>query len=209
MAFFSLSHIFILVALVTVIITRRELHSVSILLGLCVCEVICRVLKKASKHPRPTVDFTFGREEFGMPSSHAAFATWVATYVILHCLFRCSGYNTVIRYSIALSVFIFSAVVPYSRVYLHYHYTEQVVAGMGLGVVLSMAWFTFTVKILQPHVFPWLEQVHVVEMLYFKDSSSTQNVLAVEWQESRLRRGMELRVTALKRAKCSTKSKDS
>ena len=53
MALFSLSHVFVLMALGSAIVLRRELHSISIFVGLCVCELLCRVLKKSLKNPRP------------------------------------------------------------------------------------------------------------------------------------------------------------
>jgi hypothetical protein len=107
-ALLSLSHLFILVGIATLVAFRRELHCLSIFAGLCVCEGLCRVLKKTVRETRPQGalarlsicwalisphvvqgDFVFPRDEYGMPSSHSAFAWWLAMYTVLHCVWRC------------------------------------------------------------------------------------------------------------------------
>lgn len=53
MALFSLCHIFVLALIGSSILLRRELHTIFVFGGLCLCELLMRITKKSFKHPRP------------------------------------------------------------------------------------------------------------------------------------------------------------
>ena len=130
-------------------------------------------------------EFIFPRDEYGMPSSHSAFGFWVATYVLLQCFWRGGGYSQTFRVSVSVGAVLFAFSVAFSRCYLLYHFPEQAVAGACFGLVLSGAWFWLTVALLQPKIFPWVEELTIARWLLLKDSSGTDGILEVEYHESR------------------------
>jgi len=132
-----------------------------------------------------------------MPSSHSAFGWWIATYVVLQCFGVSRPSMTMaFRSVVSAGAVVFACGVSFSRVYLLYHFKGQVVAGASFGALQSALWFALTVSLLQPKVFPWVEELAVSRWLLLKDSSSTDGVLEVEYMAQRERRGLSLRVVA-------------
>lgn len=66
-----------------------------------------------------------------MPSAHAQFGFFFATYLSLHHPRR---YRVLLLFPIA-------AAIAASRVYLGYHYVSQVLAGSLFGLVMGAVWF--------------------------------------------------------------------
>lgn len=110
------------------------------------------VVKRALRHPRPraTCELLGNCHKWGMPSSHSqvmGFAVSMALQYHFHrrSLRRGHGQNS--RQSYPLEVFELSALcalacgVACGRVYLGYHSTLQVVAGLILGVMHALVWF--------------------------------------------------------------------
>ncbi|KAG9304530.1 hypothetical protein G9A89_020094 [Geosiphon pyriformis] len=80
-AYITLAPIAILVAYVTTIMARREVAAILILIGQLACESFNAILKAWLKEKRPTDNL---RDSYGMPSSHAQFMAFWATYSILY-----------------------------------------------------------------------------------------------------------------------------
>jgi hypothetical protein len=51
--------------------------------------------------------------------------------------------------------------------------------------------FWLTTSVLQPVIFPFLEECWIMRLLRFKDSNTTSCVLEIEYHESRKRRGLD------------------
>jgi dolichyldiphosphatase len=91
-----------------------------------------------------------------MPSSHAQFVAFFATYLSLFLLFRHDPHNhphkssthapTPLwqRFGLAVGVIGVAAAVALSRVYLNYHTPKQVNVGCIAGISCGVAWFLVT-----------------------------------------------------------------
>ncbi|KAJ3094804.1 hypothetical protein HK100_006013 [Physocladia obscura] len=85
MALLSLTPVFLMVSYATIICARRDLYAAAACAGQLLGELINDVLKNIFREPRPT---TFLGSGYGMPSSHAQFMAYFATFVILHLQLR-------------------------------------------------------------------------------------------------------------------------
>ncbi|KAI8620546.1 PAP2 superfamily-domain-containing protein [Chytriomyces sp. MP71] len=171
LALTALFPIFIMVSYATLIAARRDLYLASVCLGQLLGEVFNIALKRLIRQPRPT---TFLGNGYGMPSSHAQFMSYFATFVVLHLylrsvsvqlcfqpahsMIRCtdahanrtSYKNPLWKHMVTFGVIGVAGVVAFSRVYLHYHTTTQVLAGIQIGAILGLSWYIFTTRFLLP-----------------------------------------------------------
>mmetsp|Transcript_13517 Transcript_13517/g.15161 ORF Transcript_13517/g.15161 Transcript_13517/m.15161 type:complete len:170 (+) Transcript_13517:125-634(+) len=92
------------------------------------------ILKNIFQQPRPSLACV---TSFGMPSGHATSAGVVfVTIFTLHTIGRVKSIKFTIFYCLLMIL------QAYSRIYLHYHTQEQVLAGFTLGVSLGMILIT-------------------------------------------------------------------
>lgn len=186
LAITSLIPLMIVVGFVTLVIFRRDLHTISFFVGTLLNEVINWVLKHIIREFRPCR----GREalytEYGMPSSHSQFMWFFATYAAFFLLIRIHHVinSTVLdnawKYVITLGLFWSALAVSYSRVYLQYHTLLQVVYGGLLGILLACIWFTVTQFVLTP-LFPTIAAWPISEFFMIRDSTLIPNVLWFEY----------------------------
>jgi dolichyldiphosphatase len=122
LALISLTPIFVMVVLTTLIIVdRHRKTSIKLLIGLILNETVNKIMKRLIAQPRPVSDLhTNG---YGMPSAHAQFAAFTFIYL----------FKTKIQYLVGL----WTVLVAVSRVHLQYHTQLQVVIGIVVGSVLS------------------------------------------------------------------------
>ncbi|XP_032905236.1 dolichyldiphosphatase 1 isoform X2 [Amblyraja radiata] len=158
LAYLSLVPVFILFGFVTLIVFKRELHSISFLCGLVLNEILNWVIKNVIKEPRPCQGahrnlFT----EYGMPSSHSQFIWFFSIYSLLFL---------------------------YLRVYLMYHSWSQVIYGVIAGGVMGATWFIFTQEILTP-LFPRIASWPISEFFLIRDTSLIPNILWFEYTVTR------------------------
>ena len=138
LALITLAPIFCIVAYATLIVARRQLHTVWVLAGQLINEVINYVLKHVIREPRPAGCHL---TNYGMPSSHSQFMAYLAVTVLLWSIRRARFQNDVIAKIILNAAFCgLCALVMYSRVALGYHTTEQVAAGAACGVTFGLIW---------------------------------------------------------------------
>uniref|UniRef100_T1IY84 Dolichyldiphosphatase n=1 Tax=Strigamia maritima TaxID=126957 RepID=T1IY84_STRMM len=190
MAVSSLSPLVILVGFVTLIIFRRDLHTITFFCGTLLNEAVNWVLKHIIRESRPCR----GREvlftEYGMPSSHSQFMWFFATYVAffmlirLHQISNSSFMDNAWKYFVTLCVFWSALTVSYGRVYLQYHTWTQVVSGALLGGVLGCLWFAVMQLILTP-LFPMVALWPICEFLMIRDSTLIPNVMWFEYTNHR------------------------
>ncbi|XP_047624599.1 dolichyldiphosphatase 1 isoform X4 [Phacochoerus africanus] len=89
LAYLSLSPIFVIVGFVTLIIFKRELHTISFLGGLALNEGVNWLIKHVVQEPRPCggPHVAVGTK-YGMPSSHSQFMWFFSVYSFLFLYLR-------------------------------------------------------------------------------------------------------------------------
>ncbi|TPX74706.1 hypothetical protein CcCBS67573_g04020 [Chytriomyces confervae] len=147
LALTALFPIFIMVSYATLIAARRDVYLASVCLGQLLGEAFNLGLKRIVKEPRPT---TFLGGDYGMPSSHAQFMAYFATFSVLHLHLRTSYKNPIWKHVLSLGTVLIAGLVAFSRVYLHYHTATQVLAGIQIGTILGLVWYLFSTRILLP-----------------------------------------------------------
>ncbi|XP_064435405.1 dolichyldiphosphatase 1 isoform X4 [Mirounga angustirostris] len=89
LAYLSLSPVFVIVGFVTLIIFKRELHTISFLGGLALNEGVNWLIKHVIQEPRPCggPHMAVGTK-YGMPSSHSQFMWFFSVYSFLFLYLR-------------------------------------------------------------------------------------------------------------------------
>ncbi|ERL83645.1 hypothetical protein D910_00789, partial [Dendroctonus ponderosae] len=157
-ALISLAPFGIAAGFVALILFRRDLHTVTFFLGTICSEALNYILKHLICEKRP-----LHREdvhvEYGMPSSHAQFVSFFASYIMYFVFIRLHhmNNNTIIenisKILIIVSSMTVAVLVCISRIYLHYHTVSQVLWGVIVGFLFATAWFALTSLVLTP-LFP-------------------------------------------------------
>ncbi|KAL7980855.1 hypothetical protein Chor_002009 [Crotalus horridus] len=136
LAYLSLSPIFIIVGFITLIVFKRELHTISFLGGLCFNEGVNWLIKNIVQEQRPCPEVHLSvYSKYAMPSSHSQFIWFFSIYSFLFL---------------------------YLRVYLLYHTWSQVVYGGFVGSFMAALWFLFTQEILTP-LFPRIAACYLTQ----------------------------------------------
>jgi dolichyldiphosphatase len=154
----TLSPIFIIVIYGFLILTNPNIKNIMIIIGQFINLVINHILKKILKQPRP-VDCEL--DSYGMPSNHSQFIIFIGIIYIKHLyndicykneqLIITSNQKLINKiqfqiYKSKLFIFIIiigSFLVCYSRVYLNYHTSFQVIIGTLLGLLMGFIWILF------------------------------------------------------------------
>ncbi|GCB65548.1 hypothetical protein scyTo_0009967 [Scyliorhinus torazame] len=155
LAYLSLVPVFILFGFVTLIVFKRELHSISFLCGLVLNESFNWVIKNIIKEPRPMHQTNNAR-----------------------CL------DLLWRHILSICLLTVAFLVSYSRVYLMYHSWSQVIYGIIAGGVMGAIWFIFTQEVLTP-LFPKIASWPVSEFFLIRDTSLIPNILWFEYTVTR------------------------
>lgn len=197
LALASLSPFVVLIAFVTLIVFRRDLHTITFLLGLIFNEIVNIILKYIIQEPRPLHRNSRNISvPYGMPSSHSQFMWFFTIYVLCFVIIRLRYSNSVYKYAsywksfAVFSSLILTSIVSYSRIYLLYHTWNQILFGALIGSILAGIWFVITQFILTP-LFPIVTQWSVSEILLIRDTTLIPNILWFEYthcrQETRAR----------------------
>ncbi|XP_022085409.1 dolichyldiphosphatase 1-like [Acanthaster planci] len=193
LAYISLAPVIILVGFATLILFRREIHTITFLCGILFNEFVNWITKHIIKEPRPArgnQEMLFS--EYGMPSSHSQFMWFFAVYVVLFIYVRLglqqhsstSLLELVWKHCLAIGTTVLALIVSFSRVYLAYHTVRQVVCGALLGTILAVPWFAFNEVFLTP-LYPRVVSLRVAEILMVRDSTLIPNVLWFEYTNAR------------------------
>lgn len=178
-AYITLSPLAIVVAYATTIIARRELTSINMFVGQLACEFLNALLKKLLKEKRPIDKLGDG---YGMPSSHAQFIAYFTTFSILYLYTRITFSQNLWKFPITLSLIILLISVSYSRIYLNYHTTKQVLVGNIFGMSFALIWFILTEYILRSFgVFKLIVESSLAKFFYLRDCSYIPNIIKVEY----------------------------
>ncbi|OXB69123.1 hypothetical protein ASZ78_009599 [Callipepla squamata] len=184
LAYLSLGPIFIIVGFVTLIIFKRELHTISFLGGLAFNEGVNWLIKNVIREPRPCEEaHSTVTTKYGMPSSHSQFMWFFSVYSFLFLYLRTwvspVEHHTYSCLNACLVTFLFPC-----RVYLLYHTWSQVLYGGVAGSVMAIAWFAFTQEILTP-LFPRIAAWPISEFFLIRDTSLIPNILWFEYTVTR------------------------
>ena len=116
-------------------------------IAVLLCDKISVLIKILVERPRPThnpeiadlvhIVNNYRGGDFGFVSSHAANVFGVATFLA----------NQFKHYKWSLFLFVWAAVVAYSRVYLGVHYPLDIICGAVLGVLIGIQCYAFKVRI--------------------------------------------------------------
>ncbi|XP_006640716.1 dolichyldiphosphatase 1 [Lepisosteus oculatus] len=191
LAYSSLLPIFILVSFVTLIVFKRELHTISFFGGLVLNEGVNWVLKHIFREPRPCEGaHTTLTTEYGMPSSHSQFIWFFFIYSFLFLYLRMHQTNNarclelLWRHILSICLLTVALSVSYSRVYLLYHSWSQVIYGGVAGSIIGAVWFFITQELLTP-LFPKIAAWPVSEFFLIRDTSLIPNILWFEYTVTR------------------------
>ncbi|KAJ8961196.1 hypothetical protein NQ318_008879, partial [Aromia moschata] len=174
---------------IALILFRRDLHTITFFLGTLCSEALNYCLKHTICEARPLRrDDIF--IEYGMPSSHAQFVWFFATYVIYFVFIRLHhmNNNTIIenlsKFLIISSSLIMAILVCISRIYLEYHTFWQVLCGAVVGILFATFWFALTYLVFTP-LFPQVVTWKISEILLLRDTTLIPNVLWFEYTNTR------------------------
>ncbi|XP_056394756.1 dolichyldiphosphatase 1 isoform X3 [Hyla sarda] len=191
LAYLSLGPVVILISFVTLIIFKRELHTISFLGGLVMNEGVNWLIKNIVREPRPCEGtHTTVTTEYGLPSSHSQFMWFFSVYSFLFLYLRMHQTNNarfldlLWRHVLSLCLLTAACLVSYSRVYLMYHSWSQVTYGAVAGSILAIAWFAITQEILTP-LFPRIASWPISEFFLIRDTSLIPNILWFEYTVTR------------------------
>lgn len=188
LAISSLTPIAIIVGFITLILFRRDLHTIMFFVGALLNEAINLIMKKIIAEPRPLLRKSL-YTEYGMPSSHSQMMWFFSSYSILFLIFRLRHINSSVleliwKVVVALALVAAAIVVSYSRVYLLYHSWSQVMWGAVIGLALGTCWFTLTHLVLTPF-FPIVASWRISERLMIRDTSLIPNIMWFEYTHAR------------------------
>jgi len=187
---------FLVVAFITLILFRRELHTIGYFLGILLNEIVNHLLKHTFRQSRPCRVWGGNlHEKFGMPSSHSQFMAFFATYITFFTYIRLryprsEKYNEdvisgLVKNLLVLSSLTVTLFVAYGRVYLYYHTVDQVLAGLLVGCITGTIWFLIMHLLLTP-LFPTIANTKLAELLLVRDSTNIPNILWFEYTSSRI-----------------------
>jgi dolichyldiphosphatase len=149
LALVTLSPILLMAAYASLVVQTREILIVNMWAGQMACEGLNWVLKSIIQEDRP--DLTLGTG-YGFPSSHSQWMGYFASYLILHVLYRHrfepSGFGALVdtlwRLCVYAVLISWAGAVAYSRYSLGYHAPNQVLWGLGIGVIFGTGWYYVT-----------------------------------------------------------------
>ncbi|XP_067279875.1 dolichyldiphosphatase 1 [Pseudorasbora parva] len=190
LACMSLLPIAVLVGFVTLIVFKRELHTISFFGGLIMNEGLNWMLKHIVQEPRPCGGHSSVTTEYGMPSSHSQFIWFFVVYFFLFLYLRMHQTNNarcvelLWRHILSIVLLAVAMSVSYSRVYLLYHTWSQVIYGGVAGIVMGVVWFFITQEVLTP-LFPKIAAWPISEFFLVRDTSLIPNILWFEYTVTR------------------------
>lgn len=189
LAFISLTPFGIGAGFLSLILFRRDLHTITFFFGTLFNEALNYFLKHTICEQRPIIRNNVF-VEYGMPSSHSQFVWFFTTYVVYFVFIRLHHMNnnniieTMSKILILSTSFIMSLLVSFSRVYLQYHTFSQVFWGAVAGATFATFWFALTYIVFTP-LFPQIVSWRISEILLLRDTTLIPNVLWFEYTNTR------------------------
>ncbi|KAF9532964.1 hypothetical protein CPB83DRAFT_589943 [Crepidotus variabilis] len=122
--------------------------------GAIFCSLSVKVIKRLVKQPRPPPTARKLKKTYGMPSTHSAAISYLATYIVLASMFLpvhpSFPPSINIRLLAPVVALPWAVAVVMSRLWLGHHTVPQVLAGASYGVALASVWFSIWKNVLSP-----------------------------------------------------------
>ncbi|GEQ68510.1 hypothetical protein JCM33374_g2178 [Metschnikowia sp. JCM 33374] len=170
---FSLFPIYVMVFYTSWFLVTREIQPVITVGGHLINELLNSVIKHSVKQPRPEFHRNFGDGSsslsHGMPSAHSQFMGFYASYYLCVVLLQ-TPCTTLHKVGMAVFLVGSSICVAFSRVYLQYHTTPQVVVGLSVGVVWGLVYFVASSLVREVGLVDWVLSWRLVRYFSIKDS---------------------------------------
>ncbi len=179
----SLLPVFVLSALLTLLLSRRDLATAALLAGQLLNEVLNHALKAllAVPRPQPSRHAAFDAQSpLAMPSDHAQFAFFAAVSLLLWAP-RHWHTGAVWRALACGAALLAALAVAAGRVYLGYHSLAQVAAGAGVGAAFAAAWFAVVERALRPR-FARVAAWQIARWAWVRDLTHVRNALKLEYE---------------------------
>ncbi|KAI9698027.1 MAG: hypothetical protein M1836_004380 [Candelina mexicana] len=184
------------VVYVTLIWSTREIEILLMFAGQMGCEALNFLLKRWIKEERPR---QMNGKGYGMPSSHAQYATFFSLSLSLFLLFRHSPHPTTThtpttraeRILLSILALCGAGAVAASRIYLNYHTPRQVLVGCLAGAVSAILWFAFIEILRRTGWIAWGLDTQLARMLRMRDLVVGEDLVDagwVRWEERRRRK---------------------
>lgn len=171
---FSLLPIYTMVFYTSWFLLTREIEPVIVVGGHLVGEITNKIIKRIVKQPRPDFHKEFGSGSYslsyGMPLAHSQFMGFFAAYFVCIVLFKISHFQTSQKLIGCLVLIISSVLVAFSRVYLYYHTTQQVLVGALFGAMLGLIYFVIIAIARDVGFIDWILSCPILRYFYIKDS---------------------------------------
>ncbi|XP_022258931.1 dolichyldiphosphatase 1-like [Limulus polyphemus] len=186
LALMSLLPLVIISGFVTLILFRRDLHTISFFLGTVVNELVNLVLKHLIKEARPCRGgFVLNVEKVPFFVSKRGVLNFYFYFLFrLHHANNCSPLEHAWKFMAVTGGFGAAMAVSYSRIYLQYHTWLQVLCGSAIGVIVAAAWFGVTQFLLTP-LFPVIMSWPISEFLMIRDTTLIPNIMWFEYTQHR------------------------
>uniref|UniRef100_A0A3P8U269 Dolichyldiphosphatase n=1 Tax=Amphiprion percula TaxID=161767 RepID=A0A3P8U269_AMPPE len=146
LAYISLLPVAILVGFVTLIVFKRELHTISFFGGLLLNEIVNWLLKNILREPRPCAGaHSTLYSEYGMPSNHSQFIWFFVVYFFLFLYLRMHQTNNarcvdlLWRHILSIILLGMALSVCYSRPISEYFLVRDT------SLIPNILWFEYTV----------------------------------------------------------------
>ncbi|KAL6855767.1 PAP2 domain-containing protein [Trichoderma novae-zelandiae] len=189
----------------TLIFSTREAEICLAFAGQLACEALNFLLKRLIKEERPRRIHGKG---YGMPSSHAQFVAFWSVSLALFLIVRHKPrpqqrsesspssssprnkvweggrpWSLVERLAVSLAGALVAAATAWSRIYLNYHTTKQVAAGVAAGVVFALVWFVATEILRRTGWLAWGLELPPAKMLRIRDLVVEEDMCQAGWEK--------------------------
>ncbi|KAG5725055.1 Dolichyldiphosphatase 1 [Termitomyces sp. T112] len=142
LALITLSPILLMASYAALAVQSREYIIIVMWAGQLASEGFNWLLKHVMKEARPG---GIGNG-YGFPSSHSQYMAYFGSFLMCHMYFRHRFATTGVlffdqlwRSAVYLGLIVWPSLVAYSRYYLGYHSTSQVLWGVGIGILLGIS----------------------------------------------------------------------
>lgn len=157
MIFWSLVPYMLMIVLVASFLFAADTTSLSFAFLLAFIAIVNEGLFKhiLSEHRPKGSCLYFG--SYGLPSGHAATSIGTLSYALLEVWIEQPNVTLARKALFTFVSLFFLAPVPYSRVYLHDHFGDQVGIGSAVGFSVAVLWFLFMYKIARTRIDSWID----------------------------------------------------
>ncbi|KAH7152399.1 hypothetical protein B0J13DRAFT_619960 [Dactylonectria estremocensis] len=184
----------------TLVLFTREVEVALMFAGQLACEAINFALKRLIKEERPRRIHGKG---YGMPSSHAQFVAFWCVSLALFLLVRHrppkvlpgrvdssvhQPWSFVERLAISAAGVAIAGATAWSRIYLNYHTTKQVLVGCTAGVISAVGWFGITSIVRHVGLLNWALETPLAKAFRVRDLVVEEDMCQAGWEKWEERR---------------------